>query len=343
MKPRFNNLDELRLLLAAIVAIRHIIVLAELDEFYPLLAFLSSEFAVSGFFVLSGFLVFSAFEQSEAKRYALRRCVRIYPAYLAALIVAVIAAVLHAAFVDDLRISLDEVVRYMAANGVFLNFVHPNLGNLFSGQYQVAVNGALWTIKIEVLFYLIVPVLALLVARINALTVLLTMAAIGVFWPHFVGFTETALGRNFPASMVNQLPGYFHLFAAGIALSRTVCGQMTVLAMSVLCVVTYVALALFNPFMPSYYMIVLPIIIYAVMQLPQITILKRNDFSYGLYLFHWPVTQFMVMHFEGMMRDAVFLSVTLAVAVMFSILSWFLIERPMIRWVKTTRRVEAPR
>lgn len=343
MKPRFNNLDELRLLLAAIVAIRHIIVLAELGEFYPLLAFLSSEFAVSGFFVLSGFLVFSAFEQGEAKRYALRRCVRIYPAYLAVLIVAVIAGLLHAALLDDLHISQGEVVGYMAANGVFLNFIHPNLGNLFSEQYQVAVNGALWTIKIEVLFYLIVPVLALLVARITALPVLLTMAAIGVFWPHFVDFTETALGRNFPASMLNQLPGYFHLFAAGIALSRTVRGQMTVLAMSILCVGTYVALAVFNPFMPSYYMIVLPALIYAVMQLPQITILKRNDFSYGLYLFHWPVAQFMVMHFAGAMRDAVFFSVTLAVAVMFSVLSWFLIERPMIRWAATSRRLPEPR
>jgi peptidoglycan/LPS O-acetylase OafA/YrhL len=334
MRPRFNNLDELRLILAAIVAIRHIIVLAELDEFYHFLSFLSSEFAVSGFFVLSGFLVFSAFKPGEAKRYALRRCTRIYPAYLAVLVVAVIAGLLNATVLDYVSIPPGEVVRYLLANGAFLNFVHPNLGNLFSGQHLVAVNGALWTIKIEVLFYLIVPVLALLINKITVLAVLVAMTAIGVFWPHFVDTAEAMLGLTLPASMVNQLPGYLHLFAAGIALSRTVSGQMTVLALSLLCVGTCVALSLFNPLMPSYYMIVLPVMIYVVMQLPQITILKRNDFSYGLYLFHWPVAQFMVMYFEGTMPDAVFFAVTLAVAVLFSVLSWFLIERPMIRCIR---------
>ena len=334
MRPRFNNLDELRLILAGIVAVRHIIVIAELDKLRPLLSFLSSEFAVSGFFVLSGFLVFSAFKHGDAKRYALRRCVRIYPAYLTVLVVAVIAGILSAAILDNVNIPPSEVIRYLAANGAFLNFVHPNLGNLFSGQYQVAVNGALWTIKIEVLFYLIVPVLAVLVTRITALPVLVAMAAIGVFWPHFVAIAEAVLGRTLPATMVNQLPDYLHLFAAGIALSRTVSGQMTVRVLSLLCVGTCVALASFNPLMPYYYMIVLPVMIYVVMQLPQITILKRNDFSYGLYLFHWPVAQFMVMHFNGTMPDAVFFAVTLAVAALFSALSWFLIERPMIRLVR---------
>jgi peptidoglycan/LPS O-acetylase OafA/YrhL len=334
MRPRFHNIDELRLILAAIVAFQHIILLGQLESLYPLLRFLSSEFAVSGFFVLSGFLVFSAFRTGAVQSYALRRSARIYPAYLAVLVVAVIAGLLNAAVLDDVSIPSGEVIRYLAANGAFLNFVHPNLGNLFSGQYQLAVNGALWTIKIEVLFYLIVPILALMVTRFTALPVLVIMSAIGVFWPHFVAIAESALDRTLPASMVNQLPGYLHLFAAGIALSRTVSGQMTVLALSILCVGTCVALALFNPLMPSYYMIVLPVMIYVVMQLPQITILKGSDFSYGLYLFHWPVAQFMVMHFDGTMPDAVFFAVTLAVAVLFSVLSWFLIERPMIRWVR---------
>lgn len=334
MRPRFHNLDELRLILAAIVAFQHIILLGQLDSLYPLLRFLSSEFAVSGFFVLSGFLVFSAFRTGAVQSYALRRTARIYPAYLAVLVVAVVAGLLNAVVLNDVSIPPSEVIRYLAANGVFLNFVHPNLGNLFSGQYQVAVNGALWTIKIEVLFYLIVPVLALMVTRFSALPVLVAMAAIGVFWPHIIELMEAALGQALPGSMVNQLPGYLHLFAAGVALSRTVSGQMTVLALSILCIGTCVALALFNPLMPSHYMIVLPVMIYAVMQLPQVKAMKRNDFSYGLYLFHWPVTQFMVMHFENTMPDAVFFAVTLAVAMLFSVLSWFLVERPMIRWVR---------
>ena len=323
----------MRLVLAAVVALRHVIALAELDEFYPLMSVLSSEFAVSGFFVVSGFLVFSAFKRGDAKRYALRRCVRIYPAYLAVLIVAVFAGLLSAATQENVTIPLSEAARYLLANAAFLNFIHPSLGNLFADQFSDAVNGALWTIKIEVLFYIIVPVLALIVARMTALPVLMMMVAAGVFWPYCVDLVEVALGRELPASMVNQLPGYLHLFAAGIALSRALSGQMTVLALILLCVGGSVALELFNPLMPSYYMIIMPLMIYAVIQTPQITILKGNDFSYGLYLFHWPVTQFMVMYFKGTMPDAVFFAVTLAVAVLFSVLSWFLIERPMIRWV----------
>jgi peptidoglycan/LPS O-acetylase OafA/YrhL len=334
MKHRFNNLDELRLALAAIVAFQHIILLGELESLYPLLRFLSSEFAVSGFFVMSGFLVFPAFRTGAVKSYALRRSARIYPAYIAVLVIGVTVGLLNAAFLENVSILPGELIRYLAANVTFLNFVQPNLGNLFSGHYQVALNGALWTIKIEVLFYLIVPILALIVTRITALPVLVAMAAIGVLWPHFVDIAEAALGRNLPSSMVNQLPGYLHLFAAGIALSLTVSGKMSVLALSILCIGTCIALALVNPLMPSYYMIVLPVMLYVMMKLPQITMLKRNDFSYGLYLFHWPVAQFMVMHFKGTMQDIVLFTIILAVAVLFSVLSWFLIERPMIRWAR---------
>ena len=41
----------------------------------------------------------------------------------------------------------------------FLNFAHPNLPAVFANNSMQAVNGALWTLKIEVLFYISVPLL----------------------------------------------------------------------------------------------------------------------------------------------------------------------------------------
>lgn len=46
-----------------------------------------------------------------------------------------------------------EVFKYVAANLVFLNFTHPNLPGLFESNSLQAINGALWTLKIEVMFY----------------------------------------------------------------------------------------------------------------------------------------------------------------------------------------------
>ena len=51
-----------------------------------------------------------------------------------------------------------ETWKYLFWNCIFLNFMHPSLPGCFDGKFA-AVNGALWTIKIEIAFYVVLPIL----------------------------------------------------------------------------------------------------------------------------------------------------------------------------------------
>ena len=59
-----------------------------------------------------------------------------------------------------------------AANLIFLNFVHPTLPGVFEGNQLSEVNGALWTLKIEVMFYAAVPLLAWAFRKLGRLPVI---------------------------------------------------------------------------------------------------------------------------------------------------------------------------
>lgn len=61
--------------------------------------------------------------------------------------------------------------------------------------------------------------------------------------------------------------------------------------------------------------------------------------SYGLYLWHLPVF-FAVRHFDRGWNDAVRVTVAVSITLSLTLLSWFLVERPLMRW---SRRLEAKR
>ena len=148
---RDNNFDLLRLVFAGFVFLSHLYALSLAPALEVLTLFVSSNIAVKGFFVISGYLVMMSYENSSSVReYAEKRLRRIYPAYAAVMLVCAIAGAFFTTLPLAEYVSAD-LARYLAANLVFLNFLAPNLPGLFEGQPYTEVNGALWTLKIEVL------------------------------------------------------------------------------------------------------------------------------------------------------------------------------------------------
>ncbi|MCM1370249.1 MAG: acyltransferase [Candidatus Amulumruptor caecigallinarius] len=115
---------------------------------------------IGGFFALSGFLMYHSYSKiAGLKAFVKHRAKRILPTYIFIVLISVMAGV----FISDLG-SLNYLLnidtwKYLAANLTFLNWLHPTLPGVFT-QSQFAeptVNGSLWTMKVEWLLDLSVP------------------------------------------------------------------------------------------------------------------------------------------------------------------------------------------
>ena len=152
---RYLNMDIVRYFLATAVVIAHYDILVGTDYWWPV----SSGTAVGAFFGLSGFLVYSSYERHEDwRRYVRSRARRILPAYTFIVLVCAIGL----AFVSTLTLSeyftSSEFWRYLGSNICFLNFLQPTLPGVFEGSAVPAVNGSLWTLKVEWMLYLSIPI-----------------------------------------------------------------------------------------------------------------------------------------------------------------------------------------
>jgi peptidoglycan/LPS O-acetylase OafA/YrhL len=57
----------------------------------------------------------------------------------------------------------------------------------------------------------------------------------------------------------------------------------------------------------------------------------RTDLSYGIYIYHWPLQQLLVLTALGTTSAAVFVPVSIALVLIPAAASWYLVERPALR------------
>ena len=332
---RANNFDLLRLGFATTVVLWHCHVLSQADALKVLAPFFSADLGVKGFFVVSGFLVLKSCDQSSSLRsYFGKRARRIYPAYCA---VVAAAFLLGAAFT---ALPLGEFLlgggfSYLGWNLVFLNFMSPTLPGIFDANPWREVNGALWTLKIEVMFYALVPLLLALCRRLGALRVLLALYALSVIYTAMLLHLHASDGRLIWAQLQRQLPGQLTYFLVGGALYLYFdWAQKNWRALGAIAAVSFLicwlsgdprADALFQP-------LALGIaVIFAAYGLPYLGNAARfGDLSYGLYIIHFPLIQILVArgYFAANPWQAFFVSV--AASVLLALVCWRVIERPFL-------------
>jgi peptidoglycan/LPS O-acetylase OafA/YrhL len=329
-----NNFNALRLAFALMVVAYHAAVLPGLEEWKPAEAPLSlaAEVGVQGFFVLSGYLVFSSLVRSKSLRlYAEKRARRLYPAYAAVVIACVLGALL---FSSSARAHLGDVFHYFIANISFLNFIQPNLPGVFETNRFHEVNGALWTLKIEVLFYLLLPVLAW------------TLRAAGRYWWVVIALIYVAAeiwriglehaGRADPSSpfleLSRQLPGQMSFFVVGIALALLNLGGRDLHRAGAGGAVLF-ALSLFLPLAEPVRALGLgALAVWAATGAPRLPDASRfGDLSYGIYIVHFPIIQVVVALGLFAALPWAGLAATAILATGASLLLWHFVERPALR------------
>ncbi|MDY0192350.1 MAG: acyltransferase [Aliarcobacter butzleri] len=272
-----NNFDILRLILAVLVYFAHWNTLSAQN--IEIFIFKLSGFAVDMFFVVSGFLIFWSYENDQNnKNFYIKRFFRIFPLYA---FLIVLQTLFFIGFSDG---NSFEIIKYFIVNIFFLNFLAPTVGTIFSGLEVNAINGSLWTLKNEVAFYVIVPLIFMLYKRFGIIFLLIMyiLSVIYMFTVDYMGIEK----------LLVQFPAQLRLFTIGI-ICYVIFTKFNKNNIYLAVAISFFLILFFKDLMYFKYMIY-PICIgvFVIFCAYFIKHIKVDfDFSYSFYILHFPVIQ----------------------------------------------------
>lgn len=329
---RQNNFDLLRFIFAFVVFLVHAYALSGEESLTVLSKLFSSGIAVKSFFVVSGFLIFMSYENSRgAISYFNKRVRRIYPAYFSIVVICALLGVVFTALPWTEYFSL-STLKYIAANLVFLNFLQPALPGLFENNLFQAVNGALWTLKIEVMFYLIVPLVVLAFRRAGRLPVMLALYLCSVIYSVVMEGLASKTGAGFYLELQRQIPGQLVFFIAGAAGYYYFQYLVKYRVWLVVLATASFALQTWLPWVAVQPIALGVLVVYFACVFPYLgNFGKYGDFSYGIYIVHFPILQTLIAF--GLFRESpwVMLVVAGSLVLTAAYLFWHFIEKPFLR------------
>jgi peptidoglycan/LPS O-acetylase OafA/YrhL len=322
-------LDAFRFIAAVLVVLVHYELV--FGEFVIYGAFATT--AVSWFFVVSGFILSYTYPKltsvAELRRFYLHRVIRIYPVYALAVVTSVVFVLwgygnLGEAFFAEVNRPEPLIHDLPETKGVRF-WIGASWRHLVFAQslnpietLKFLFNGPLWSLVLEVYFYLVFPLLLLLIKPLNSLARVVAALVVGyilqflliqMFLPEAEVLDITNL--NVPVYTNPLIRGFEFLFGMLIykafLLTRTDNETLSLrLAPSLVTIVAYVAVihyaSVYTPYQYHAFFIELPFVtamVYALLKMnwypSQGTVrfcTVLGGMSYVLYCFHWPVMEF---------------------------------------------------
>jgi peptidoglycan/LPS O-acetylase OafA/YrhL len=310
---------------------------------------------VTIFFVVSGFLISASYERSTSLvNYLRNRVLRIYPALWLCLLLSI--AIL---FLLRVPFSVGEFFRWVVAQATILQNYNPDffrnygVGRLEAG-YGV-LNGSLWTIPIELEFYLVFPCLYFVLKKLRNGREpgrILPLVAFAVFlfaawWcEHYSGAYAFA-GKSLAKWLGVTFIPHFYLFLFGWILQR----NFDVLeryfrGKALYWIGGYFVLLLLRDHAGIYFptnsllqfLVLACLALSCAYTLPALAskITRGNDISYGVYIYHMLiVTVFLELGFYGWLRWEALGAAFIATYVL-AFLSWRFVEKPVLALKKIT-------
>ena len=330
-----NNFDHIRLFLALAVFLFHVSDLTKIADFQFFNNFVNAEVAVHSFFIVSGFLIFMSYERSSSlKRYFIKRLRRIAPGYITVILLSFLFLSLLSTLPIQDYFTSPESAKFLLANLTTLNFLHPALPGVFEGHYYTAVNGALWTIKVEVAFYLTVPLIAYFYRWISPEKLLSIIFILSTFYYFAMGYFYQQGQNPIFVILQRQLPAQMMFFSAGallyyhFGLFKRYSHILLLVAISAYILQNFIGTDLLYP---AYALSLSVIVIYLALIFPYLgNIARYGDLSYGIYIWHFPTIQtFISLHLFDTHPTVALLGLTIIVLI-FAWLSWHLIEKPFL-------------
>jgi peptidoglycan/LPS O-acetylase OafA/YrhL len=294
-------------------------------SFYPIILAL-----LPMFFCLSGFLVTgSAVRTRSVPVFLTYRGLRIFPALA---VEVTLSALLLGPLVTSLPLHEYFTGRqFFEYFGNIVSIIRYTLPGVFNDNpVPDIVNVSLWTLRPEFYCYVVMAGLmisgmvykrvwysVMFIAATAVLTVLNIVDGFGVptsTFPWHVILYYFFVGIFF-FHWKEYVPIHFSVFVAALAMSYFM------LPMHGL---TYVASV------PLTYCIVY----LGMVKIPRLPLLQNGDYSYGIYLFHFPIQQSLVHFFPALCSGLLLLPVAAPLTILFAAGSWHWIEKPSLRLKK---------
>ncbi|NMN07048.1 MULTISPECIES: acyltransferase [unclassified Novosphingobium] len=339
--------DFARVFLAISVLLWHVLLMSTggYQPFISTPAWIYNYSILPMFFGLSGFLVAGSAQRNTLKIFAINRGIRIFPALIVE--IALSALILGPIFTN---LPLGEYFTnkqfyiYFLNMIALINFKLP--GVFLSNPYPGTVNGSLWTVPFEFLCYF---AMAFVIVRqfINqpkkllAFSIFVMVAAIVLqacvdFLPH-AALLDKVMKAYIHDGKGSALLPCFLLGALAYTLRYKIPMDWRIFLGCLL--VVLIAGIMFGPGSWKNTVLVIvfaPVLIYIVcfvglLDIPKLPYFSRGDYSYGIYLYGFPIQQALAASSDLFHNPWIMLAGSLAATTAFATFSWHCIESPILR------------
>jgi peptidoglycan/LPS O-acetylase OafA/YrhL len=304
---------------------------------YSIHKLFDGDIAVKGFFIISGLLIIRSYWNSKTlKGYFLKRCKRLLPSYYLVILACAVGLAAMSTMSAREYFTSPVLWKYILCNALFMNFLQPSVPGVFSSNPNTAVNGSLWTIKLEIGFYIIVPIIVWLlnkcktIKRMNISFLCLYVSA--YIYRLVCNYIFSVTENNLIGELAHQLPGYIQYFTVGM-----------------FCAVNYQFVRKYEKhiILPAMVLVglhyvtgtdyLLPIGLGTIIMfvgfnfVPLNNIGKIGDYSYGVYIFHFPIVQIFVALGYYQLNQNVVIFVIMGTVFSIAYVSWHFLEKRILK------------
>jgi peptidoglycan/LPS O-acetylase OafA/YrhL len=338
---RDNNFNLIRFVAASAVLYSHSYALSTGDKMTEPLRWLDvtpGMLAVDVFFLTSGFLVTSSLlARRSIPAFTLARVLRIYPALLAAVVLTVLAVGLNFTTLSARAFFAEhQTWAYVARNVTLVTGIEHMLpGSFDANPWRSAVNVSLWTLPYELAMYFLLGLIWVVLVslagdparRFGRVVVALGLLALAANL--VVPFATRSSAVRLTAMFF--VGSALFLFRDRVRMDRRVFVLLALaVAASMWNSATFrIVHTLAIPYLVFYFAFVPggPIRLYN----------RLGDYSYGIYIYAWPVQQMVAASIPGITPLRMLL-VSFACTLALAVISWHVIEKRALAFGKRRRR-----
>ncbi|MDR1214408.1 MAG: acyltransferase [Propionibacteriaceae bacterium] len=339
LDPRRNSLNLIRLLLATFVIVAHCFYTGGFGVGPEPGGENLGSWAVFGFFIISGYLITGSRLSHRLGQYLTHRVARIYPAFLACLVVTVTVIApwayihQHGTWRGYIR-TPNQPLHYLVENITLKMYNYNVAGTPANIPYPGVWDGSLWTLYYEFACYLLIGAIfcwAAVRRHSKAVVSVLFVLLVVAYWQ--IDPIMVLSGQNFDVRYLIKLGASFMGGAVLYVWRRQI--RYNLPGVVVCLVVSWVVVWAW----PTWgIQAVSPLLGYFLLWLAQVLpcpgVIRRQDISYGVYIYgFWAEQILAILGFQrwGMVLYTV---ASVLLTIPFAVLSWVIVEQPAMRRVR---------